>query len=68
MRNKFAGPCKDCGMRVEAGAGYFEKQREGGWKTRHILCTARGLSAKGLSIDAMSYDQRAALHESRNRA
>lgn len=61
MRNRYAGPCKDCGETVPEGAGYFEKQRGGGWKVRHVLCTALGLVAKGTPIDALTHPQRAAL-------
>lgn len=60
-RNKFAGPCKDCGENVPVGEGYFEKQRGGGWKTRHVLCTAKALVARGTPLDALSPPQRSAL-------
>ena len=66
MRNRYAGPCKDCGGTVPEGAGYFEKQRGGGWKVRHVLCTARALVAKGTPVDALTPPQRAALMETPN--
>lgn len=60
-RNQYAGPCKDCGETVEAGAGYFERQRGGGWKVRHVLCTARAKVASGASLRDLSLPQREAL-------
>lgn len=61
MRNRYAGPCKDCGETVPVGEGYFEKQRGGGWKTRHVLCVAKAKIAAGLTTGGMSYAQRDAL-------
>jgi hypothetical protein len=61
VRNRYAGPCKDCGETVPEGAGYFEKQRGGGWKVRHVLCTAKAKVEGGCPLDALSPPQRAAL-------
>lgn len=45
-RNRFAGPCKDCGETVAVGAGYFE--RNGGrFLVRHVRCTALAKQAAG---------------------
>lgn len=45
-RNRFAGPCKDCGITVEPGEGYFE--RNGGRTlVRHVRCTAIAKQAAG---------------------
>jgi hypothetical protein len=60
-RNRYAGPCKDCGETVAVGEGYFEKQRGGGWRTRHVLCTARKMVERGTPLDALSPPQRASL-------
>lgn len=46
MRNRFSGPCKNCGRTVEAGAGYFER-RPHGWAVRCIPCTARTKETAG---------------------
>ena len=36
MRNRFAGPCYRCGLAVPAGAGYFEKRKDGpGFRVQH---------------------------------
>jgi hypothetical protein len=60
MRNRFPGPCKDCGERVEAGAGYFEKAPGNGWRVRHVHCTAVAKQASGKPL---SKAQRAAINE-----
>jgi len=39
MRNRFAGPCADCGERVEVGQGHFERRR-GRFVVRHVRCVA----------------------------
>ena len=40
MRNQFAGNCYRCGLRVEAGTGYFEKRHDGlGWRVQHCYRT-----------------------------
>lgn len=36
MRNRFAGDCYKCGLRVAAGAGHFERHN-GGWRVQHGL-------------------------------
>lgn len=41
MRNKFAGDCYKCGLRVEAGTGHFERHGNG-WRTQHALHPGRG--------------------------
>lgn len=62
MRNRFPGPCKDCGQRVEVGAGYFEKvpgtTRQ--WRVRHVHCTAVARAEAGKPL---SKAQRAAINE-----
>lgn len=63
MRNRYAGPCKDCGETVAVGAGYFEKQRGGGWKTRHVLCVAKVRIAAGFKPDHLSLAQQQALRQ-----
>ena len=40
MRNRFAGTCYRCGLRVEPGAGHFERHK-GGWRTQHADCAVR---------------------------
>ena len=62
MRNKYPGPCRECGQTVEVGAGYFERHR-GGWRVRCIPCTARGKVAAGNPIDTLTPPQRAALRQ-----
>jgi hypothetical protein len=37
MRNRFPGTCYRCGEHVEAGAGHFERFRNG-WRTQHATC------------------------------
>lgn len=66
MRNKFAGTCKDCGTDVPPEAGYIERQRWGGWRTRCVLCVALGRAEKG---HPLSIPQKEALaqHQSRFR-
>lgn len=61
MRNKYAGPCKDCGATVPVGEGYFERQRGGGWRTRHVLCVALKTLETGASMGALSLAQRHAV-------
>lgn len=34
-RNKFAGRCYNCGLRVEVGTGHFERQDKGHWRVKH---------------------------------
>lgn len=63
MRNRYAGPCKDCGETVAVGAGYFEKQRGGGWKTRHVLCVAKAKIAAGDQPRHLTYAQQHALRQ-----
>ena len=46
MRNKYTGPCSDCGGIVRAGNGYFER-RAGRFVVRCIQCVAQGKLAKG---------------------
>lgn len=41
MRNRHAGICYVCGLRVEAGTGHPEKTA-GGWRVRHALHHGRG--------------------------
>lgn len=33
--NQYAGPCLDCGVQVEVGAGFIRKNAEGKWKNVH---------------------------------
>ena len=48
-RNRFAGPCKDCGQTVEPGAGYFERN-SGRFLVRHVRCTAVAKQAAGVPL------------------
>lgn len=66
MRNRYAGPCRECGAHVGEGEGYFERIREGGssrwrvrWQVRCIRCTAVAKNARGAPLTP---PQRAALH------
>lgn len=62
-RNRFAGPCKDCGQTVDVGCGYFERQRGGGWKTRHVLCVAQAHLASGSKMADLTLAQQHAVRE-----
>lgn len=68
MRNRYPGPCKDCGQMVAEGAGYFELQRgrPKRWAVRCIPCTAKGKVAAGNSVDSLSLAQREALQKELN--
>lgn len=48
-RNRFAGPCKDCGQTVEPGEGYFERNA-GRTLVRHVRCTAVAKRAAGAPL------------------
>lgn len=45
MRNKYAGICYRCGLRVEPGDGHFEKVIGGvgkdKWRTQHADCAIK---------------------------
>jgi len=45
MRNKFAGPCYQCGENVPTGAGFFERLN-GRWRVQHRLCCEIARSKK----------------------
>jgi hypothetical protein len=62
MRNRYAGPCRDCGGHVAEGEGYFHKQPRGVWPkwcVRCITCVAQGKLARG---DSLTPPQRDALN------
>lgn len=46
MRNKYTGPCTDCGNIVRSCNGYFER-RAGRFVVRCIKCVAWGKVVKG---------------------
>lgn len=52
-RNRFPGPCADCGKTVAKGAGHFER-RPGRFVVRHIECVeiARAVKAKAEARNA----------------
>jgi len=63
MKNRFAGPCRECGETVPVGAGVYEKG-QGGAKgaNLHSRCATRArLSSEESSI--LSPSQRLALME-----
>lgn len=41
-RNKYAGDCYKCGLRVEVGTGHFERVRGMGWQVQHALHPGSG--------------------------
>ena len=61
MRNKYTGPCSDCGNIVRSGNGYFEL-RAGRFVVRCIQCVVNGKIAKGKPL---SDAQKEALEEGR---
>lgn len=61
MRNNYGGPCKDCGQYVPPGEGYFEKQRWGGFKVRHVLCVAIAKLEAGAKLPELSHAQQQAM-------
>ena len=49
MRNKYPGPCRECGEWVAPQAGYFERH-QGSWRVRCTPCTASAKSARGAPL------------------
>ena len=41
MRNKHAGLCYQCGLRVEPSTGHFERH-DGGWRVKHANVPGHG--------------------------
>lgn len=42
MRNRYPGVCFRCGLRVEKGAGHFQRDRKtGSWLTQHADCAIK---------------------------
>lgn len=60
MRNQYPGPCKDCGATVAVGEGYFEKQRWGEFKVRHVLCVALAKLESGAGWNDLTLAQQKA--------
>jgi hypothetical protein len=59
MRNRYPGPCRDCGQPVAAEAGYFHKQPKGSWPkwtVRCVLCVAKGKLERGDSLSNAQWD------------
>lgn len=63
MRNRYAGPCDDCGGFVPVGGGYFEKVMgtRNGWVVRHVLCVAIAKLDRGVPFDQLSHAQQRAM-------
>lgn len=55
MRNKYPGYCYNCGNRVEAGEGYFERH-QGRWRVKCIKCTAKNKLEKGKNLSPHQKD------------
>ena len=54
MRNQYPGTCYRCGLRVEAGAGHFERIKGGGpvkWRTQHADCAIRWRGKPAPTLD-----------------
>jgi hypothetical protein len=61
MRNRHPGPCKDCGGNVAVGEGYFERQRWGEFKVRHVLCVAIKKLEGGVGFKDLTLAQQKAM-------